>query len=53
METDPSDARIDDPTEEDLQDPEDLVDDGGEALDDLDDLDDEPAAGTDEAPIGP
>jgi hypothetical protein len=48
METEPSEARIEDPSEDDLEDPTELVDDGGdEAV-----ADDEPA-GEDEAPTGP
>ena len=48
METDPSEAQIDDPTEDDLEDPSELVDDGGE-----DAVADDEDAGEAEAPAGP
>jgi hypothetical protein len=49
METDPSDAQLDDPTDEDLEDPSEAVDDGEDVIADLDDE----SAGEAEAPTGP
>jgi hypothetical protein len=50
METEPSEAPIEDPNDEELQDPSELVDDGDEVV--ADDDGDE-SAGEDEAPVGP
>ena len=50
METEPSDAQLEDPNDEDLQDVSELTDDGDDVVaDDDDDL----SAGEDEAPTGP
>ena len=51
METDPSDAQVEDPNDQDLQEGTDLGDDGGD--DDLGGDDDGESAGESEAPTGP
>ena len=48
METEPSEARIEDPAEDDLEEQSELVDDGGDEA-----VADDEAAGEDEAPTGP
>ena len=50
METEPSDAQIEDPNDEDLEDASDLADDGEDVIADDDD---DGSAGEDEAPTGP